>query len=546
MALDESLLHRGALYRYDRDGTLHTEAHGSRVSNGIGWSARTGGACTTSTRRPTGSTSIDFDPDAGALHDRRPFVTIPEARRRAGRARGRRRGRRVGGAVRGLARPPLPPGRRARRRGRAAGEGDVVLLRRQHAVHHDCRTRRRGLFVADAGFSGPPAQPFRGQRRRLRTPSRRARGSGRRRRSRAGAQAAARRRSRVCELVVGDLQRERRRRRCRSRSMSPSRTSGERAAARRLRGDVADHQPARRAGEAAVGDERDRLAEPGADDRRGDAQHLAHPRAAGRALVAHDEHVARLRQARAHRVARTPLRCRRPAPGRDGVARAVRRETSRRCRRARGCRTARRARRRLERRGRSARSPRRPVPARRSAPPRASRPRPSARAPSTWPARDELARATRACRRRGAGPRRRTSRTARGCAITGVRLRRSRRARAGRAGRPASRAIASRCRMPLVEPPVAAMPAIALSSARRSRNVRARRQRVAQRDAAPARAAAAAFASVSSAGISPSPEDRDAEAVERDRHRVGGELAGAGARRPGTRCARARRARRAT
>ena len=43
---------------------------------------------------------------------------------------------------------------------------------------------------------------------------------------------------------------------------------GERAAARRLGRDVADHQPARRAGEAPVGDERDALAEPGADDRR--------------------------------------------------------------------------------------------------------------------------------------------------------------------------------------------------------------------------------------------------------------------------------------
>ena len=69
----------------------------------------------------------------------------------------------------------------------------------------------------------------------------------------------------------------------------------ERAAAERLGRDVADHQPARRAGEAAVGDERDRLAEPDADDRRRHAQHLAHPRPAGRALVADDQHVAGLR-----------------------------------------------------------------------------------------------------------------------------------------------------------------------------------------------------------------------------------------------------------
>jgi hypothetical protein len=40
-------------------------------------------------------------------------------------------------------------------------------------------------------------------------------------------------------------------------------------------------------------------------------------------------------------------------------------------------------------------------------------------------------------------------------------------------GTPASRAIASRCRMPLVDPPLAAIPAIAFSSALRSRNARA-------------------------------------------------------------------------
>jgi len=42
------------------------------------------------------------------------------------------------------------------------------------------------------------------------------------------------------------------------------------------RGDVADHQAAGGAGEAAVGDHRHRLAEALADDRRGDLEHLAH------------------------------------------------------------------------------------------------------------------------------------------------------------------------------------------------------------------------------------------------------------------------------
>ena len=54
---------------------------------------------------------------------------------------------------------------------------------------------------------------------------------------------------------------------------------------------MTDHQAARRAGEASVGDESDRLAETGADDRRGDAQHLAHPRSARRPLVPDNEHV---------------------------------------------------------------------------------------------------------------------------------------------------------------------------------------------------------------------------------------------------------------
>ena len=60
---------------------------------------------------------------------------------------------------------------------------------------------------------------------------------------------------------------------------SPSRTRGDRAAAGRLGRDVADHQAVRRAREAAVGDQRDLVAEPLADERRGDVQHLAHARA---------------------------------------------------------------------------------------------------------------------------------------------------------------------------------------------------------------------------------------------------------------------------
>ena len=62
----------------------------------------------------------------------------------------------------------------------------------------------------------------------------------------------------------------------------------------RLGGDVADHQAAGRAGEAAVGDQRDALAEALADDRRRHLEHLPHAGAAGRALVADDDDVARV------------------------------------------------------------------------------------------------------------------------------------------------------------------------------------------------------------------------------------------------------------
>ena len=66
----------------------------------------------------------------------------------------------------------------------------------------------------------------------------------------------------------------------------------DRAAGKRFRRDVADHQSARRAAEAAVGDQRDGLAEALADDRGGDAEHLAHARTAFRAFVANHDDVA--------------------------------------------------------------------------------------------------------------------------------------------------------------------------------------------------------------------------------------------------------------
>src|SRR5439155_777857 len=67
---------------------------------------------------------------------------------------------------------------------------------------------------------------------------------------------------------------------------------GDRAADGRLGRDVAGHQAARGAAEAAVGQERDLLAQAFTHERRGDAQHLAHARAAARALVADDDRAA--------------------------------------------------------------------------------------------------------------------------------------------------------------------------------------------------------------------------------------------------------------
>src|SRR5262249_54099295 len=69
---------------------------------------------------------------------------------------------------------------------------------------------------------------------------------------------------------------------------------GNRPADPRLWSDVTDHQAVRPAGEAAVGDQPDALAESLPDQRRRYGQHLAHARPADRALATDDDHVARL------------------------------------------------------------------------------------------------------------------------------------------------------------------------------------------------------------------------------------------------------------
>ena len=103
---------------------------------------------------------------------------------------------------------------------------------------------------------------------------------------------------------------------------SPSRHGGDRAADRGLGGDVAGHEAAGGAGEAAVGEQRDLLAQAEADERRGHRQHLAHPGAAARALVADHDDVAGLDRRRTWRRPSRPPRARTRAPGpRGGRAR---------------------------------------------------------------------------------------------------------------------------------------------------------------------------------------------------------------------------------
>ena len=66
------------------------------------------------------------------------------------------------------------------------------------------------------------------------------------------------------------------------------------AAQRGFRRDVSDHQAAGGAAEASVGQQGNRPAQSFADNRRRDAQHLAHPRAAFGPFVADHDHVAGL------------------------------------------------------------------------------------------------------------------------------------------------------------------------------------------------------------------------------------------------------------
>src|SRR3989344_9637819 len=69
----------------------------------------------------------------------------------------------------------------------------------------------------------------------------------------------------------------------------------------RFRRDVADDEPVRAAGEAAIGNKRNRIAEPSSDDGRSDGEHFAHPRAAFRNLISDNYRVAGDDRARLYR-----------------------------------------------------------------------------------------------------------------------------------------------------------------------------------------------------------------------------------------------------
>jgi sugar lactone lactonase YvrE len=68
----------GSLYRLDPDGSVRTVLGEVTVSNGLDWSpdGRTAYYVDTDTRRID---AFDFDPDAGTLEGRRPFVTVDAA-----------------------------------------------------------------------------------------------------------------------------------------------------------------------------------------------------------------------------------------------------------------------------------------------------------------------------------------------------------------------------------------------------------------------------------------------------------------------------------
>ena len=165
---------------------------------------------------------------------------------------------------------PAPQRRRARDRVRGA----------THRRGHPVMAPWSALPTSLAYFASAPGRVTRLGRRPRLAPRRRA--SRRRRAARASA------------------------RRRRSGSGRPPRRARS-ARRRRPPARCAHAEALRRAGEPAVGDQRDVLAEPGAGDRGGHGEHLRHPRRTLRAFVADHDHVARGDPAGRHRGERVLL-----------------------------------------------------------------------------------------------------------------------------------------------------------------------------------------------------------------------------------------------
>ena len=166
----------GALYRYSGDGGLDRMLDDVTISNGLGWS-RDGGTLYYIDSMAYRVDAFDYDLVTGAISERRPFVVIE-------RGAGIPDGLAVddeGGVWVALW------GRAAIRRYTPDGELERVLAVPAHNVTACCfggddgrslyvtsasvdlsEEKRRELplagsvFVAEAGVSGPPAQPFAG------------------------------------------------------------------------------------------------------------------------------------------------------------------------------------------------------------------------------------------------------------------------------------------------------------------------------------------------------------------------------------------------
>ena len=267
-----------ALYRF-ADRSLESMVDGVTLSNGLGWSPD--GTRMYYVDSPTYRIDVfDYDVAAGTAANRRPFVELQRAD-----------GIPDGVAVddEGGVWLALWGGSCVRRYSSAGGLEEVVDVPAAHVTAccfggDDGRSLfitsaepdGRLFVVENAGVSGRPSSRF--QLDALRTaPSeadpraiaREDAGVVRQRRQPPSREA-------LRNRVVAQLERERLRVEVDADHVAVAHDR-DRAAARRLGRDVAHHQTSHRSGEAAVRDERDGLAEPGADDGGGDAQHLRIP-----------------------------------------------------------------------------------------------------------------------------------------------------------------------------------------------------------------------------------------------------------------------------